>query len=62
MGTLKEANTQAVLERAATREAGAHEWWTALSFEDGDLALAPDPLLTSTAQSVDEIELRLYSL
>jgi hypothetical protein len=62
MGPLKEADTRAVLDRAATREAGAHEWWTAVSFEDGDQALEPDPLLTSTEQSVDEIELRLYSL
>lgn len=68
MGTLKEANpraldTQAVLNRAATTEPGTYEWWTAVStFADGDFALEPDPLLTSTNATVDEIELRLYSL
>lgn len=63
MGTLKESDRQAVLERAATKEPGTYEWWTALStLEDGDFALDPDPLLTSADATVDEIELHLYSL
>jgi hypothetical protein len=61
MGTLKETQTQAVLDRAASTEAGTYEWWTALSFEDGDLALEPTPVATAD-DDVDELELRLYSL
>ncbi|MEA2682906.1 MAG: hypothetical protein QOK05_1234 [Chloroflexota bacterium] len=65
MGTLKETNTQVMdraAHRAATNEAGAYEWWTALStFEEGDFALEPDPLLTAADATTDDIELRLYS-
>jgi hypothetical protein len=61
MGTLKESQTQAVIERVTSRPAGNDEWWTALSFEDGDLALEPDPVLT-TAQDPAALEIRLYSL
>jgi|GEM_PF-2280441 len=59
MGTSKESQTQAVLERASSREAGTDEWWTALSFEDGDLALEPDPV--TPAGDAAALELRLYS-
>ena len=52
--------TQAVLDLSANTDAGTYEWWTALSFEDGDLALEPDPLASEAG--VDELELRLYSL
>jgi len=61
MASSKELQTQAVLERAASTEAGTFEWWTALSFEDGDAALEPDRLVTAEA-AVDQLELRLYSL
>ena len=61
MGTLKDSRNLAVLERAARQEAGTYEWWTALSFEDGDLALEPDPVLTPAEDTVDEIEIRLFS-
>ena len=60
MGTLKESQTQVVLDRAADSAAGTFEWWTALSFEDGDLALEPDPIV-STEGAADDLELRLYS-
>jgi hypothetical protein len=59
---MNESQTQAVLDRAATEEAGTFEWWTALAFEDGDLALDADPLLKPAEQTVEDIELRLYSL
>ena len=61
MGTSKDLQTQAVLDRAASSETGSYEWWTALSFEEGDVALESDPLVTGEA-GVDELELRLYSL
>ena len=61
MGTSKELQTQAVLERASSREIGTDEWWTAVSFEDGDFSLEPDPVL-ATAADATELELRLYSL
>ena len=61
MGTLKENQTQAVLERAASQEAGTYEWWTVLSFEDADLAPEPDPMVSEDS-GVDALELRLYSL
>ena len=61
MGTSKELQTQAVLERAAGTEAGTFEWWTALSFEEGDAALEPVRLVKAEA-AVDQLELRLYSL
>ena len=61
MGTSKELQTQAVLERAASTEAGTFEWWTALSFEDGDVALEQGRPVTAEA-GVDELALRLYSL
>ena len=61
MGTSKERQTQAVLDRAASSEVGSYEWWTALNFEDGDVALESDALTTAEA-GVDELELRLYSL
>ncbi|HEV1997432.1 MAG TPA: hypothetical protein VGR61_04785 [Candidatus Dormibacteraeota bacterium] len=61
MGTLKESQTQAVVDTAATRDAGTYEWWTALSFGEGDLAQEPDPIVDAEAR-VDELELRLYSL
>jgi len=60
MGISKESQTQAVLERASSREVGTDEWWTALSFEDGDFALEPDPVLTAAGDAA-ELELRLYS-
>lgn len=61
MGTEKELQTLAVLERTATSEAGTFEWWTALSFEDGDVALEQGRPVTAEA-GVDELELQLYSL
>ena len=61
MGTLKESQRQAVLDHAGSREIGTHEWWTVLSFEDGDFALEPDPVLTPAASDAAELELRLYS-
>jgi hypothetical protein len=61
MGTEKESQRQAVLERAATRRPGADEWWTALAFDDGDLALEPDPVLTTRDDQPDDIELRIYA-
>lgn len=60
MGTFKESQTPAVMERATSHAAGTDEWWTALSFEDGDLALEPDPVL-ATAEDPGALELRLYS-
>ena len=62
MGTLKDSHNQAVLEKASKQDAGTYEWWTALSFEDGDLALEHDPVLAPADEAADEIEVRLYSL
>ena len=61
MGKTKEMQTQAVLDAVAGQDAGPYEWWTVLDVEDGDLALEPDPIVV-TDSSVDELELRLYSL
>ena len=61
MGTLKESQTQAVLDTAASRDAGTYEWWTALNFADGDLAQEPDPRVEVEAGG-DEFEFRLYSV
>lgn len=61
MATSKEAQTQAVLERAHSREVGTDEWWTILSFEDGDFSLEPDPVLTRAGDAA-ELERRLYSI
>ena len=61
MGKSKELQTRAVLDTAASSEAGTYEWWTALSLEDGDVALESDAL-TSADAGVDELELRLYSV
>ena len=61
MGTSRESQRQAVLEHASSRETGTDEWWTAVSFEDGDFALEPDPVLAPAAGDPAELELRLYS-
>jgi hypothetical protein len=61
MGTLKESQAQAVLEKVANTEAGTYEWWTALAFEDADLAPEPDPMVADDFGD-DALELRLYSL
>lgn len=61
MGTLNETTNQAVMERVANQASATDEWWTALSFEDGDFALEPDPVLTPADDTVESIELRLFS-
>ncbi len=49
------------MERVASEAAATDEWWSALSFDD-NVALEPDPMLTSADETVDVIELRLYSV
>ena len=60
MGTSKESQTQVVLEHASSREVGNDEWWTALSFEDGDFSIEPDPVLTPS--DAEALERRLYTV
>ncbi|MDQ6748133.1 MAG: hypothetical protein M3010_08540 [Candidatus Dormibacteraeota bacterium] len=61
MGTSRPTSTQVVMERVASEAAATDEWWSALSFDD-NVALEPDPMLTSADETVDVIELRLYSV